>query len=240
MLVTPKIAKLRAQLYAAIRQQLRSCGEIVVRREIEIVGHREFDAAARRVTASRKEKSGLALGADRKGNYRRIENRNALEVEPHVASDAAVFDGVEVDAPRVQHPVVIADRAGGECNVLQLRARVLGDVNTVGDTPRRARRQLECGLAKGCALDGIEVAGDSMHMNRAVPVVDFTVHGEVTARLVILDVLGAHFPAGLAQDHAALERCVSRARDFGDVAFDDDLFVVGRLEVGGRLRRICA
>ena len=138
-LVGPEITKLRVELEAAVAEDAGSERQVIVGREVEVVGCREFDTAAVGHAEIGKQESRFALRTQRKRDPRRVEDRNPLEVQADVAAGAIAIGDIKVDIVRREHPVLVAHGTG---RVLDLVERDLAfdvDGDLTGRAPRRTR-----------------------------------------------------------------------------------------------------
>ena len=115
-----------AETETAPREQEWRQGQVVVRRKIEVIGNADLESALVGIAERRKQESGLACIAHRKGDHGRVEDRDSLEVDPDVAARALLRFLVDVDRRGPQLPVGIARRAGREAHFLELELAVRG------------------------------------------------------------------------------------------------------------------
>src|SRR5690606_35216730 len=81
----PQVAKLGAQLNAALGQYPRGEGQVVIRRQVEVIRQGKLHAPGGGRSVGGQQKARLALLPDGEGQVGRIKNRDILEVERAVA-----------------------------------------------------------------------------------------------------------------------------------------------------------
>jgi hypothetical protein len=105
-LAAEQVAELTAELQAALGHDPRRDRRVVVRREVEVVGQRELDAARARRSCRRHEEATLALVGERELEPRRVEDRCAEEAHGRVMRGADHPVRVEVELVRLQVPIL--------------------------------------------------------------------------------------------------------------------------------------
>src|SRR4029079_6316216 len=93
--------------------------EIQVRPDVPVVRQLEHGAVARGGADIREQEAALALRADRKRHPRQVEDGYALELHPGAVPRAGARTRVDFDLVRVELPVHLVGRAGGEGDALE-------------------------------------------------------------------------------------------------------------------------
>ena len=101
-----QVAELTADLQAALGHDPRRDRRVVVRREVEVVGQRDVEAARARLPDDRYQEARLALAGQRELDPGRVEDRHAHEVESRIVGDADLLPGVDLDRLAAQEPVL--------------------------------------------------------------------------------------------------------------------------------------
>jgi hypothetical protein len=109
-----QVAKLVAHLDTALAHVAWLHGVVEVRRDVDVIRHRQVEPGAVVLADGRDQKTGLALVVDREREVRRVEDRHAFEIELHAVRGAEPRIRVELDVARVQFPRRVVDRAGRE------------------------------------------------------------------------------------------------------------------------------
>ena len=184
-----EVAIAPAEIDAASSVEHRIEGEIVVGGKIEVVGHSEFDTAARTEPDTREEESALALVADRERDPRQVEDRHAHELDRGIAAGAIASGHVEIDAAGAYPPVRVRGGAGAEPDLLQPDVAVCIDLEALrrpagGSLGQLEGRVLECGAPGGIVATA--AAGD---LEGRVGVSDGAIDLEEVLRRIVGDVL---------------------------------------------------
>ena len=203
-LAAEQVAELGAELQPALAHHARRHRQVVVRREVEVVGQRELEPARARRARGRHEEAALALVVEREVDPRRVEDRRAEEAHGRVARGADLPVGVEIELAGLEVPVLARRDAG--------RVAPVGDVVAVGTGEHDLRR-----VAARAGVADLELRLDEdAGLRRAVehdlgaddPVVALAQHdvagrADLVAHEVVEDLLGQHGFAACAQLDAA-------------------------------------
>jgi hypothetical protein len=169
----------------APRQQLRRQSQVVVRRQVEVIGNAQFESALVRGSERREQEPGLARVTDREGDQRRIENRHAFQFDTDITALPLLAALIDVDRGSMQEPVVGADRAGGEADLPQLYFTGRGQAEHCSGAARRTFRQLEFGAGELTAACRVPVAAFALQAQVGGAVLDIALDVEALSRCLV-------------------------------------------------------
>jgi hypothetical protein len=238
-----QVAELGVDPCAAPREKERLQRHVVVRREVEVVGQADLEAALVRVAERREQEAGLARVADREGDDRRVQDRHALERHAHVAAAALLRTLVDVHGRGAQEPVAVAGRAGREADCLEREVAARRHHELARGAARRAQRELELGAGEASAAARVPGAAGALEPQSGRAVLDVAIDLEALRRGVEGRGLRRQRVVALAHRDSAGERGVALARDLGGAARDlDRKFAVrerhAAVLAGGRRHRV--
>ncbi len=208
-----QIAEVRAGAEATTRKQEGRERQVVVRREVEVVGHAQLEAALVRVAERREQEAGLAGRPDGKRDHRRVEDRDALEVDADVATPALLRTLVDLDARSAQLPVRAAHRAGREAHAGEVQVALARHLELGGRAPRGPLRQLELGARELTRAQRIPAARAALQPQLRRTELDVALDLEAALGGVIGRRIGRDLPVALDDRHAARELRVALAGD---------------------------
>jgi hypothetical protein len=142
------VSELAAQLPAARRQETGGQRRVVVRGEIQVVGHFQLETVVSGMAEAREQEAALAFVAHGKGDVGRVENGHVLEAHGHVARSPFLRLGVDVERGGLQHPVLVADRAGGIAHIGQRQFAVRKNVDVRREAATVSVHELEVRLVE--------------------------------------------------------------------------------------------
>ena len=102
-----QVAALAAEHQAALGHHPRRECRVVIRREVEVVGRGELEAADLRRAGDRRQESGLAFVGQRKLQPRRREHRRVQKEDPGAMRGADRAQAVDLDFVTDEIPIVI-------------------------------------------------------------------------------------------------------------------------------------
>ena len=226
--ILAQIAELTAQLYAARRQETgREC-EVVVRREIEVVGYLQLEAVASRMTEAREQQSALAFIADGKGDIGRVENGHVLDAHGHTVRGAFLCLGIDVERRGLQHPVLVADRTRGVAHLAQRQLAVRQYVDVFRIAAAVAVHELKVRAVEiGRAID-VVAAGVAADAQFRILEIHAAFDGNVARLVVVGHRIRGHAARVLANLDATVQHGIAVGVDLGLVAVDVNPMIVRR------------
>ena len=220
-----QVAELVAQHETALGQVARHGSVVVVRRQVEIIGDRQIDAADLRDTEVGAQQTGDAAVVDREIHVGRVQEGHVHELEPGPLRGALAGLAVDLDLVGMQQPILITGRATGVGEILVTRQGVAVDVGQARGSAAGQCRHDQLGIAKHppprLAIQEAGVAGQ----DHALVLVG---HVAVDVDGIVLDVAGNVIsPELLVGLHH-----FRRAGEIGYLSVDE--FEIVRVDVGRR------
>ena len=203
-----EIAELGVEARAAARALRGREGRIAVGRDVPIVGDRRLEAAAAVEADAGRQKARLALVIERKAQYRRGQDGNAVKAQHRAVGDAFVGLVVDVDAAGLEDPgrVGVFGGAARIRGVERGRALVVDELD-----PRRLAAGAGAGEAIGRATKEALEALDLELQLRAEEDIAVAAHDDVAGRLGEIFGLVVVQPVGADDDRAAPELDVAHS-----------------------------
>ena len=215
-----EVAVAAAEIDAAPSVEHRIEGEIVVGGEVEVVGHTDFDTAARTESDAREEEPALSLVADRERDPREVEDRHAHELDCGIAAGAITSDHVELDAAGAYPPVRVRSGAGAEPDFLQSDVAVCIELEAFRRPAGRSLGQLEGRVLECGTTGGVVASAAASDLERGVAISDGTVDLKEVRLGIVGDVLCGQDAFALGDAHIAGKHRVAAGPKHCGIAAD--------------------
>ena len=192
-----QVAVIDAHAEAAAREEEGRQRQVVIGREVVVVRDADLEAALVGVAERREQEAGLARIADRERDHRGVEDRHALEVNPHIAALALLRLLVDLDAGRAHFPVGVAGRAGREADLRKLELACVVHFERLGRAARRALRQLEFRAGELARANRVPAAGAALQSQVRRAVFDIAFDLEASLRRIVSGGVGGYLAFAL-------------------------------------------
>jgi hypothetical protein len=204
--VGSKITELARDHRAALGEQARRHGQVVVRCEVDVVGRGDVDAAVLRTADAREQEAGATSLVDRETRIRQVQDRHRPESQRRVACGADAFGLVEVDARGAQLPAGRARIAGRVDHAIEHAGLALHH-RPVGATVAACLEQLVAHLLQRIAvLAQFALGARGTQQQAAVLVVDVAFGLVAIGLRVVAQRVGGDVLVGALDLDRALER----------------------------------
>ena len=139
-------AELVPHHHAALRHDAGREGVVVVRRDVEVVRHREIDASGRAHPVGGRQEARTALIADREGEPGRPENGHALKVQGRARAARALVVLVDFELVHADEPGLVVAAAGRDGDVLHRGGVAREELDVLGAAAKAAGGVLPLGV----------------------------------------------------------------------------------------------